>query len=36
LEHDRIAYWTKSGAQLSDTVAHLLEKNPAQAPVPAA
>jgi small subunit ribosomal protein S16 len=32
LEHDRIAYWTKSGAQLSDTVASLLEKNPAPAP----
>ena len=32
LEHDRIAYWTKSGAQLSDTVKRLVEKNP---PVPA-
>jgi len=35
LVHERIAYWTKSGAQLSDTVAHLLEKNP-PAPAPAA
>ena len=34
LEHERIAYWTKSGAQMSDTVAHLLEKNPAPAPAP--
>jgi small subunit ribosomal protein S16 len=33
LVHERIAYWTKSGAQLSDTVARLLEKNPAPAPV---
>ena len=32
LEHDRIAYWTKSGAQLSDTVAGLLQKNPAPPP----
>jgi len=35
-DHDRIAHWTKSGAQLSDTVARLLEKNPAPAPAPAA
>jgi small subunit ribosomal protein S16 len=33
LEHDRIEHWTKSGAQLSDTVASLLKKNPAPAPV---
>ena len=33
LERERIAYWTKSGAQLSETVARLLEKNPAPAPV---
>jgi len=33
LVHERITYWTKSGAQLSDTVARLLEKNPAPAPV---
>jgi len=31
LEHDRIAYWKKQGAQPSDTVARLIEKNPAQA-----
>jgi small subunit ribosomal protein S16 len=31
LEHERIAYWQKSGAQLSQTVARLLEKNPAPA-----
>ena len=31
LEHERIAYWRKSGAQLSDTVARLLEKNPVPA-----
>ena len=36
LEHERIAYWRKSGAQLSGTVAHLLEKNPVAPPVPAA
>jgi small subunit ribosomal protein S16 len=29
LKHDRIAHWTKSGAQLSDTVQRLVEKNPA-------
>ncbi len=29
LEHERIAYWTKNGAQMSDTVARLVEKNPA-------
>ena len=33
LDHDRIAHWRKQGAQLSDTVARLVEKNP---PVPAA
>ncbi|MBK9168065.1 MAG: 30S ribosomal protein S16 [Bryobacterales bacterium] len=31
-KHERVEYWTKSGAQLSDTVARLLEKNPAPAP----
>jgi len=31
LKHDRIAYWTGNGAQLSDTVKRLLEKNPAAA-----
>jgi len=34
LEHERIAHWTKCGAQMSDTVAKLLKKNPA--PVAAA
>jgi small subunit ribosomal protein S16 len=29
LKHDRIDYWTKNGAQLSDTVKRLVEKNPA-------
>ena len=29
LKHDRITHWTKSGAQMSDTVARLVEKNPA-------
>ena len=26
LKHERIEYWTKNGAQLSDTVARLLEE----------
>jgi small subunit ribosomal protein S16 len=29
LNHDRIAHWLKVGAKPSDTVARLLEKNPA-------
>jgi small subunit ribosomal protein S16 len=29
LKHDRIEHWTKSGAQMSDTVKRLVEKNPA-------
>jgi small subunit ribosomal protein S16 len=33
LKHDRIEHWTKSGAQLSDTVARLLRNNPAPAAV---
>jgi small subunit ribosomal protein S16 len=38
LKRDRIDYWTKNGAQLSDTVKRLVEKNPAAAaePTPAA
>jgi small subunit ribosomal protein S16 len=28
LQHDRIQYWTKNGAQLSDTVKRLVEKHP--------
>jgi small subunit ribosomal protein S16 len=31
LKHDRIEHWIKNGAQLSDTVKRLVEKNP---PVP--
>ena len=29
LKHDRVAYWTKNGAQLSDTVKRLVESHPA-------
>jgi small subunit ribosomal protein S16 len=32
LKHDRIEHWVRNGAQLSDTVKRLVEKNP---PVPA-
>ena len=32
LNHERIDHWMKNGAQLSDTVKRLVEKNP---PVPA-
>jgi small subunit ribosomal protein S16 len=28
LKHDRIEHWVKNGAQLSDTVKSLVEKNP--------
>jgi small subunit ribosomal protein S16 len=31
LEHERIAHWTKNGAQMSDTVARLVKNNPAPA-----
>jgi small subunit ribosomal protein S16 len=34
LKHDRIAYWTGTGAQMSETVGRLVAKNPA--PVEAA
>lgn len=34
LEHERIAHWTKNGAQMSETVARLVKNNPA--PVAAA
>lgn len=36
LDHDRIQYWMKVGAQPSETVARLIKKYPAQAaePVP--
>ncbi len=36
LEHDRITYWLKVGAKPSDTVARLIEKNPAPAAEPVA
>ena len=29
LQHDRIAHWTKNGAQMSDTVTRLLKNHPA-------
>jgi len=32
LEHARIEYWIKNGAQPSDTVSRLLKANPAPAP----
>jgi small subunit ribosomal protein S16 len=32
LNHERIEYWMKNGAQPSDTVNRLLKSNPAQAP----
>ncbi len=35
LERDRLEYWTKNGAQMSDTVKRLVEKNPAPAEAPA-
>ena len=31
LKHDRLEYWTKNGAQMSETVKGLVEKNPAPA-----
>ena len=31
LKHDRISHWMKNGAQPSDTVKRLIEKNPAPA-----
>jgi len=36
LKRERIDYWTKNGAQLSDTVARLLKNNPAPVTEPAA
>ena len=33
LKHERLEHWTKSGAQMSDTVKKLVQKNPAVAPV---
>jgi small subunit ribosomal protein S16 len=36
LKHDRIEHWTKVGAQMSETVARLVKKNPAIEAQPAA
>jgi small subunit ribosomal protein S16 len=36
LRHERIEHWTKSGAQLSETVARLVKTSPAPAAQPAA
>ena len=36
LKHDRIEHWTRNGAQLSETVRRLVEKNPAAAAQPVA
>ena len=36
LKHDRLDHWTKNGAQMSDTVKRLVEKNPAPAAQPVA
>jgi small subunit ribosomal protein S16 len=32
LKHDRLEYWTKNGAQMSDTVKRLVEQNPVPVP----
>ena len=36
LKRERIEYWTRHGAQLSDTVARLIKNNPAPVAEPAA
>ncbi|HLY17298.1 MAG TPA: 30S ribosomal protein S16 [Bryobacteraceae bacterium] len=36
LKRDRIDYWTKNGAQVSETVARLIKNNPAPVPEPVA
>ena len=36
LKHDRLEYWTKNGAQMSDTVKRLVAAHPATATPPAA
>jgi len=36
LEHERIAHWTKNGAQMSSTVERLVKNHPAPAAEPAA
>jgi small subunit ribosomal protein S16 len=35
LKHERISYWRSVGAQFSPTVAKIVEKHPAAAPVAA-
>jgi small subunit ribosomal protein S16 len=35
VKQDRLEHWTKSGAQMSDTVARLVKNQPAAAPQPA-
>jgi small subunit ribosomal protein S16 len=32
LKHDRLDYWTRNGAQMSETVKRLVENNPVAAP----
>ena len=34
IKHDRVEHWRKNGAQLSDRVARLVEKYPAEAAAP--
>jgi small subunit ribosomal protein S16 len=36
LDHERVAHWSKAGAQMSDTVQRLLKNNPAPVSEPAA
>jgi small subunit ribosomal protein S16 len=36
LDHERIAHWIKSGAQMSDTVGRLVKNHPAPTTEPAA
>jgi len=36
LKHDRLEYWTKNGAQMSDTVKRLVKAHPATSAPPAA
>ena len=34
LRHERVEFWTKRGAQLSDTVTRLVKEHPASTPQP--
>jgi small subunit ribosomal protein S16 len=36
LKHDRLEYWTKNGARMSDTVKRLVETHPASVAPPSA